>query len=88
MVRFLAASAAIALVVLPVTGASAHGGDRMPAGGAFMSSYGTSPSAQTPWPGYRGMPADPVSRAAPDSTGSLRPAVLPLRREGGRHRTR
>lgn len=85
MIRFVTAAATAALVaspliVLPLP-ASAHGGDREPAGGAFMSSYVTNPYATARPPEAR-----PLDRpapwflpnvAGPETTGSVR--ALPAR---------
>ena len=76
MSRIATITAAAALTILPVS-AFAHGGDREPAGGAFMSSYVTSPYATA-----RPAEARPLDRPAPwvvpESTGSVR--ALPARR--------
>ncbi|AWN45404.1 hypothetical protein DK419_02950 [Methylobacterium terrae] len=77
--RFLGAAA---LVALPLSAAHANGGDREPAGGAFMSSYVTNPYATSRSPAE----ARPLDRpapwfapgpAVPETTGSLR--ALPAR---------
>ncbi|GJD61030.1 hypothetical protein [Methylobacterium frigidaeris] len=87
MTRFVTAAAAAALVALPLVAlpfpAFANGGDREPAGGAFMSSYVTNPYATSRSPAE----ARPLDRPAPwlvpdvigpDTTGSVR--ALPARR--------
>ncbi|GJD53498.1 hypothetical protein OPKNFCMD_6274 [Methylobacterium crusticola] len=74
------AAAAVLAVALPSTGARAEGGDRMPAGGAFMSSYVTNPYADTRSPyAQQGQPAPRAPWLAPEATGSLRPHALPHR---------
>ncbi|MBE7248421.1 MAG: hypothetical protein INR63_26035 [Actinomycetospora chiangmaiensis] len=74
--RFIRAAAAAALVVLPLSAAQANGGDRQPAGGAFMSSYVTNPYATARAPEAR--PLDrPAPWFVPETTGSLR--ALPAR---------
>ncbi len=72
-----AAAAAAALVALPLSAAHANGGDREPAGGAFMSSYVTNPYATTRSPA-EARPLDrPAPWFAPETTGSVR--ALPAR---------
>jgi len=81
--RFTKAAAAAAfLAVLPLSAAQANGGDREPAGGAFMSSYVTNPYATARSPAE----ARPLDRPAPwfvpETTGSVRalPAGRRMRR--------
>ncbi|KMO43424.1 hypothetical protein VQ02_00235 [Methylobacterium variabile] len=77
MIRFVTAAAAAALVVLPLS-AYAHGGDREPAGGAFMSSYVTNPYAVPRSPAEARPLAEPQAPwLAPETTGSVR--ALPAR---------
>ena len=77
MTRIATITAAAALTILPVS-AFAHGGDREPAGGAFMSSYVTNPYATARSPA-EARPLDrPASWFVPESTGSVR--ALPARR--------
>ncbi|TNC14230.1 hypothetical protein FF100_08625 [Methylobacterium terricola] len=66
------AAVAAALAVLPLSAAHANGGDREPAGGAFMSSYVTNPYATSRSPA-EARPLDrPAPFFAPETTGSLR----------------
>lgn len=67
---------ATALGVASAVPALAEGGDREPAGGAFMSSYSRSPNAAA------GTPSSPYAAAAPiyaepEATGSLAPPWPP-----------
>ncbi len=81
MIRFATAAVATALVALPVA-ALANGGDREPAGGAFMSSYVTAPDATLRSPAQarpldRPAPWSTPGIAGPETTGSVR--ALPAR---------
>ncbi|MET7245503.1 hypothetical protein ABZT49_19325 [Methylobacterium sp. EM32] len=81
MTRFVPVMAA-ALVALPVLALSvpalANGGDREPAGGAFMSSYVTNPYATSRSLAETRPQDQPVPWYAPEATGSVR--ALPARR--------
>ncbi|KMO28006.1 hypothetical protein ACQVP2_20640 [Methylobacterium aquaticum] len=79
MIRVVTAAVLVAAPLLALSGpAFAHGGDREPAGGAFMSSYATTPYASARSPAE----ARPLDRPAPffvpESTGSV--PALPARR--------
>ncbi len=81
MIRFVTAAAA-ALVALPVVALSvpalANGGDREPAGGAFMSSYVTNPYATSRSLAETHPQERPAPWFVPETTGSVR--ALPARR--------
>ncbi|MEH3143841.1 MAG: hypothetical protein PGN34_00410 [Methylobacterium frigidaeris] len=84
MVRLVKTAAAAALLVAPSGAAFAqNGGDRMPAGGAFMSSYAR-PYADSRSPYGGGLrPGTPPLLSQPDATGSLRqPAAAHPSRHG------
>ncbi|KMO22569.1 hypothetical protein [Methylobacterium platani] len=65
------------LVVLPLSAAHANGGDREPAGGAFMSSYAASPYGAPRSPAETRPLDRPAPWFVPESTGSMR--ALPAR---------
>ncbi len=87
MIRFVTAAASAAVVALPLAAlpvpAFANGGDREPAGGAFMSSYVTNPYAAARAPEARPLdrptPWFVPNAAGPETTGSVR-ALPPHRR--------
>lgn len=78
MTRFVTA----AVVALPVLALSvpalANGGDREPAGGAFMSSYVTNPYATARSPAEARPQERPAPWFVPETTGSVR--ALPAHR--------
>ena len=76
--RVTMAALAAALVGLPLSAAHANGGDRQPAGGAFMSSYVTNPYATSRSPAEaRPLDRPTPSWFVPETTGSVR--ALPAR---------
>lgn len=72
--------AALAAAVAAGPASAQSGGDREPAGGAFMSSYAGNPQGSAAQPRSSDL-APARSAAEPDSTGSLgRPQARPGRR--------
>ncbi|RVU13851.1 hypothetical protein [Methylobacterium oryzihabitans] len=85
MVRLVKATFVAALVSIPGAVLAQSGGDRMPAGGAFMSSYAR--PYDDPRSPYAGVQAPaPAFLAQPEATGSLRERAAPHAARHGRAR--